>query len=242
MPAPRFHLPGTIASRVTLETHAAHHALNVLRLKVGDPVVVFNGNGGEYAGVVSHCGKNSVTVDIREFSEVERESPLRIALAQGISSSDNMDFTVQKATELGVAGIQPLATQKSVVRLSEERAAKRAQHWQRVVISACEQCGRNRVPRVEPALPLREWLAQLAADEEESRWLLSPEASESLRDFAQPSRVLLLAGPEGGFTHEEEQAAGSAGFVKVKLGSRTLRTETAALAALAAIQALWGDF
>ncbi|MGH8719845.1 MAG: 16S rRNA (uracil(1498)-N(3))-methyltransferase [Burkholderiales bacterium] len=242
MPAPRFYHPGTIASSVKLETPAVHHALNVLRLKSAEAVVVFNGNGGEYRGVVSHCGKNSVTVDIREFSEVERESPLRIALAQGISSSDNMDFTVQKATELGVASIQPLATQKSVVRLSEERAAKRAQHWQRVVISACEQCGRNRVPRVEPALPLREWLAQLGADEGESRWLLSPDGNKLLRDFVQPSQILLLAGPEGGFTPAEEQAAEPAGFVKVKLGPRTLRTETAALAALAAIQALWGDF
>lgn len=241
MPAPRFYLPGTITSSVKLESHAVHHALNVLRLKSGNGVVVFNGEGGEHHGVVSDSGKNSVTVDIKEFRQVERESPLRIALAQGISSGDHMDFTVQKAIELGVESVQPLATQKSVVRLNDERAAKRAQHWQRVVISACEQCGRNRVPRIEPVLPFREWLARLTADEGELRWLLSPDGSQSLRDQAQPGRILLLAGPEGGFTPDEVKAAQSAGFVKLKVGPRTLRTETAALAALAAMQTLWGD-
>jgi 16S rRNA (uracil1498-N3)-methyltransferase len=243
MPVPRFYHPGAIASTLRLETQAAHHAFRVLRLKAGDAIVLFNGEGGEYHAVISHCDKDRVTVDSLEFRNIERESPLQICLAQGISGGDNMDFTVQKAVELGVACIQPLAVQKSVVRLSRERADKRTQHWQRIAISACEQCGRNRIPRVNAVMSLHEWLARLNSPESESRWLLSPGAAAKLNEMPTPSAtILLLAGPEGGLTQEEEQAAKSAGFLRVSLGPRTLRTETAAMAALAAMQALWGDF
>ncbi|MGH8728423.1 MAG: 16S rRNA (uracil(1498)-N(3))-methyltransferase, partial [Burkholderiales bacterium] len=151
------------------------------------------------------------------------------------------DFTVQKAVELGVSRIQPLATGKSVVRLGDERAAKRVQHWQRVVIAACEQCGRNRVPAVEKIADLTEWLTRLSPNDCESRWQLSPDGSQTLRDLKKPDPVLLLCGPESGFTQEEEDAAQRAGFVTLKLGPRTLRTETAAITALAAMQAQWGD-
>lgn len=239
MTSPRFYHPGNIASSVRLEPQAAHHALRVLRLNSGDPVILFNGEGGEYRGLISHCHKDGVNVAIGEFLSIERESPLRIVLAQGISSGENMDFTVQKAVELGVSGIQPIETTRSVVRLSGERAEKRAAHWRRVAISACEQCGRNRLPDIGAIATLDEWLARLDGG---MRWLLSPAAQRSLRDFARPDTIVwLLAGPEGGLTAEEEEAARAAAFQPVRLGPRVLRTETAAVAALSAMQALWGD-
>ena len=237
----RFYVPGTIASRVFLEGDAAHHALRVQRLKVGDRVVVFNGEGGEFEGAVERCTKTSLAIAIEKFRPVERESPLHVVLAQGISGGDNMDFTIQKAVELGVAGIQPLATARSVVHLSDERAKKRLAHWRRVVISACEQCGRNRLPRVEEVVELREWLARL--DGGGLRLLLSARAAQPLASLAKPQApVWLLAGPEGGFDEHEENGAGAEGFRAVNLGPRILRTETAALAALSALQTLWGDF
>ena len=154
-----------------------------------------------------------------------------------------MDLTLQKSVELGVAAIQPVATERSIVKLKDERAARRAEHWQNLVISACEQCGRNRVPPVAPLLGFGEWLGQLAQPRDELRLMLSPHAAVSLRELALArGRVILLAGPEGGLAPGEAQAAQSRGFTPVRLGPRVLRTETAALAALAAIQALWGDF
>lgn len=237
---PRFFVPRAITPSLELDERAAHHALRVLRLQAGDPVVVFNGEGGEYEGVIAHCTKDSVSIEGLKFRDVERESPLRISLAQGISSAEKMDFTIQKAVELGVFRIQPIETARSVVRLRGERAEKRAAHWRRVVISACEQCGRNRLPDVRAIMSLEEWLPGL---DDGVRWLLSPAARKSLRDMPAPvKRVTLLTGPEGGFSPEEERQAISAGFTALKLGPRILRTETAAVVALAAIQTLWGDF
>jgi 16S rRNA (uracil1498-N3)-methyltransferase len=154
-----------------------------------------------------------------------------------------MDYTLQKAVELGVRAIQPLATERSVVKLKDERAERRVEHWRNLVVSACEQCGRNRIPAVAPPRPLADWIGSLGpVQDAEVRLLLSPQAPESLRDLTAPSRITLLAGPEGGFSPVEVQLALSRGFRPVRLGPRVLRTETAAVAALAAIQALWGDF
>ena len=241
MTLPRFHLPGAIGSHAEIEGDAAHHALRAQRLKTGDHLILFNGEGGEYEGVISRCGKDTVAIEVLQFRAIERESPLHISLAQGISGADNMDFTIQKAVELGVARIQPLATARSVVRLSDERARKRVEHWRRVVISACEQCGRNRLPQVEEVVELEKWLTQLEGDG--LRLLLSPRASERLGALAKPqAHMWLLAGPEGGFDAAQENAALSMGFRAISLGPRILRTETTALAALSATQALWGDF
>ena len=167
-----------------------------------------------------------------------------VVLVQGVSSGERMDYTVQKAVELGVARIQPLETSRSVVRLDDARARKRCAHWQSIAISACEQCGRNRVPEIAPVMALRNWLGQGPGGESaELRVLLAPEAHIALADLPAPRHgVCLIAGPEGGLTPEEVQDAERCGYIAARLGPRVLRTETAALAALAAMQTLWGDF
>lgn len=221
----------------------AHHVLHVLRLAAGEAVTLFDGRGAEYAATIAHAGKAGVTVNVGERVEVDRESPLAVTLAQAISGGERMDYTVQKAVELGVSRIQPLESQRCVVRLDAARAGKRVAHWQAVAIAACEQCGRNRVPAVAQVMPLRDWLGALAAGAGGMRILLAPGARAGLRDLARPpGELTLLAGPEGGFTAQEQRDAERLGFAAVRLGPRVLRTETAAVAALAAAQALWGDF
>jgi 16S rRNA (uracil1498-N3)-methyltransferase len=242
----RFHFQGKLGngSEVRLHPDAAHHAVRVLRLAVGEPVVLFDGLGGEFEARITRIDRGDVSVKTGAHLDVERESPLHIRLVQGLSSGDRMDITLQKAVELGVAAIQPVATERSVVKLKDERAQRRMEHWQNLVISACEQCGRNRVPEVSPLMSLPDWLAQLngPAPDGEARWLLSPAATVPLKELAPPARMMLLIGPEGGLSPAETQLAQSRGFRPVRLGPRILRTETAALAALSAIQALWGDF
>ncbi len=222
----------------------ARHAVRVLRLKAGEEITLFNGDGAEYHAVIDRATEDGLVVHVREAREADREAPLPVTLAQGVSSGERMDFTLQKAVELGVAAIQPLATKRSIVRLDAERAAKRRAHWQGVVTSACEQCGRNRVPGVEPLREIDEWLRALGPRPPDGmRLLLSPRAPRGLREMAGPcAGIVLLAGPEGGLAPEEERDALAAGFAAVRLGPRILRTETAALAALAALQTLWGDF
>ncbi len=242
----RFHFQGKLGngSEVRLHPDAAHHAVRVLRLSVGEPVVVFDGLGGEFEARITRIDRGDVSVKTGAHLDVERESPLYIRLVQGLSSGDRMDITLQKAVELGVAAIQPVATERSVVKLKDERAQRRAEHWQNLVIAACEQCGRNRVPEVSPLMSLPDWLAQLAmsAPEDEARVLLSPAATVTLKSLSPMPRMTLLVGPEGGLSPVETQLAQSRGFKAVRLGPRILRTETAALATLSAIQALWGDF
>jgi len=230
--------------RVTLAPGASRHVAKVLRKAAGDELIVFDGSGGEYRAVIESIARAGATVVIGDWRDVEREAPIRVTLAQAISATDRMDFTLQKAVELGVAAIQPLAAARSVTRLDAERARKRVEHWRGVVVSACEQCGRNRVPPVAEVADSIHWLGSARAHEQaQLRLLLAPGATLRLRDLAAPhGEVLLLAGPEGGFTDDEEHAARAAGFSAVRLGPRTLRTETAALAALAAMHALWGDF
>ena len=242
MSAPRFYLDQPLApgARFSLPPGPARHAARALRLAADDAVILFNGLGGEYSARIERINKDEVAVSVTGFEAIERESRLRVMLAQGISSGERMDYTLQKAVELGVATIQPIAARRSVVKLAGERADKRIAHWQGVVASACEQCGRNQVPPVAPPQTLAHWLGQRQA----GRLLfLSPLAEARLADLPQPSAMdCLVAGPEGGFDADEIAALRAAGAIPVRLGPRVLRTETAALAALAAMQALWGDF
>jgi len=239
----RFYHSGVLTSHreIFLDEAAAHHAARVLRLKEEDAVVLFNGKGGEYPAKITGIGKTKVTVLTGEWQNIERESPLHIILAQAVSSTEKMDFTVQKAVELGATAIQPLASQRSVVRLDAARAQKRIEHWRKVAIAACEQCGRNRVPQIAEMVSLKEFLVK--AENGALRLMLSPGGGLSFKQLKyQGGGIIFLVGAEGGLTAEEEQAASGAGFTLATLGRRVLRTETAGLAALAAMQTLWGDF
>jgi 16S rRNA (uracil1498-N3)-methyltransferase len=241
---PRFYVPERLAAGAScvLPDQAAHHAIRVLRMRPGDVVVLFNGEGREWEATIADMRKSGVSVKIGAPRARDVEAPLPIALAQSISSRERMDLTLQKATELGVAQIWPLATQRSVVRLSDERAERRVAHWQHLIAAACEQCGRNRLPEIRPPEPFPDWLSRLPAQDSGVRLVLSPAASRRLADLPRPASVLLLVGPEGGLTPDEVELAQHLGFVAVRLGPRILRTETAALAAISAMQALWGDF
>jgi len=225
---------------VTLPDAVARHAMGALRLREGVTVTLFNGDGHEYKGILSTRGPVQVRLLARHTPE--RESPLRILLAQGISSGERMDLTVQKSVELGVAVIQPLVMRRTIVRLGGDKVARRQAHWQAVAVSACEQCGRNRVPEVAAIADFDAWRRSRLANAGPGL-MLDPEAPIGLGDLPRPEgEITLLAGPEGGFDPAERTAALTAGFVGVRLGPRILRTETAALAALASLQALWGDF
>jgi 16S rRNA (uracil1498-N3)-methyltransferase len=226
--------------RIALPDDIARHAVGVLRLRDGDDLILFNGDGSECLGQLLRHGKGAEVL-LKASCAPERESPLRIVLAQGISSGERMDFTLQKAVELGVAEIQPLMMRRTVVRLDEDKRLRRRQHWQGVVVAACEQCGRNHLPPVAPIADLADWLRSPAAREGE-RFLLDPQAGRHLRELPAPAGpLLLLAGPEGGFDEAERDALLRLGFVPLSLGPRILRTETAAMAAMAAMQCLWGD-
>lgn len=239
----RFFCPGELAAGMTvaLPEAAARHAARVLRLGVGEPLTLFNGEGGEAEARIAAVRKDEVMAEVLARREIERESPLAVTLVQALQSGDKMDLTVQKAVELGVAAIQPVASRRSVVRLAGERAARRVEHWRGVAASACEQCGRNRVPAVAPIAELDAWLAQPARPGV-LRLMLSPQAALTLDRLPPAAAVELLVGAEGGLDPREADAAAAAGFVGVRLGPRVLRTETAGLAVLAALQALWGDF
>jgi len=240
----RIYFPGPIPDHgvCQLPLAKAHHVAHVLRLAPGDPVILFDGAGNVFDGEIAKCARGEVSVKVRDRRHEDCESPLQVTLAQAVSSGERMDYTVQKAVELGVATIQPLLTERCVVRLSGERAVKRGVHWQGVVAAACEQCGRNRIPRVEQLLPLQSWLDQpMAAGT--LRLALLPDAPAGLQQLSRPAGpVTVLAGPEGGLTGAEADDAVRAGFMPLRLGPRVLRTETAAVALLAAMQALWGDF
>jgi 16S rRNA (uracil1498-N3)-methyltransferase len=240
---PRFHCPFPLAPGATVELppEAAHHATKVLRMNDGDEVILFDGHGGEWFGSLRRVGK-TMSVVLETFDDSDREPPLSITLAQGLPAADKMDWIMQKAVELGVAAIRPVACRRSVIRLSGERMERRVAHWQAVAVAACEQCQRNRVPEVAPLVDLPQFLGGSAGDNG-LRLILAPEAETRLAALPKPSGpVTLLIGPEGGFDEGELAAAASAGFQSVSLGPRVLRTETAGLAALAAMMALWGDF
>jgi 16S rRNA (uracil1498-N3)-methyltransferase len=240
---PRFYVdaPLRAGEPCTLAEDSAHHAVHVLRLRAGDEATLFNGHGGEFAARIASVQKLKLTLEVLQHQAIERESPLRVALVQGVSSGERMEFTIRKAVELGVAEIRPVLAAASVARPKGERAAARQSHWQRIAIAACEQSGRNRIPLVHPlsTVPSLSGLEDVSC-----RILLSPGAQQSFSKLVKDkgASFTLAAGPEAGFTPEEEAAFVAAGFVPVKLGARVLRTETAALAALASLNALLGDF
>ncbi len=239
---PRFFIDGDLRvdQSLTLPDEVVRHA-QVLRLREGDALTLFNGRGGEYQAVLTALMKREAHCRVERFDDVSRESPVWLGLAQGISSGDRMEFTLQKGVEMGVSVFQPIAAERSVVKLAGDRADKRIGRWQEIVQSACEQCGRNTVPAVLPILTLEAWLRQQR--EADARLILSPLGTQRLSDMAAaPRRAWLMAGPEGGFSAREEAAALEAGWTPLKLGPRILRTETAGLAAVAAIQSVWGDY
>lgn len=241
MPFPRIHCDVRLGpgAQFALAPEAAQHVSKALRLKVGDALTVFDGRGGEFEAVIQRVDRERVEVKVGAGRDVERESALAIGLAQGLPEADKMDWIIQKAVELGVAWIQPLVCDRSVVRLSGERAARREAHWRRVAVAACEQSGRNRIPEVRPTLGFQSWIA---TPSELARWMLSPEGTP-IASHARPASPLeLLVGPEGGLSDRERGLALSRGCEPLALGPRVLRTETAPIAALAAIHALWGDF
>ncbi|HLJ39682.1 MAG TPA: 16S rRNA (uracil(1498)-N(3))-methyltransferase [Steroidobacteraceae bacterium] len=229
--------------RITLEGNAAGHITRVLRLRVGASLVLFDGTGGEFEASIDKAHGGTVTVAIGEHHTIERESPLAVTLAQGVSRGERMDLVVQKATELGVTQLVPVLTERSVVRLTAQQSDRKLNHWRAITIAACEQCGRNRLPAVAPAVALAAFLREAPAAAG-AKLLLSPEGSTTLEGLARPlsAPVTVLIGPEGGLTDEEEQSAVAAGFAAVRLGPRVLRTETAAIAALALLQREIGDF
>jgi 16S rRNA (uracil1498-N3)-methyltransferase len=209
-------------------------------MREGAPLRVFDGTGSEFAAEISQIEGDKVTVRLGNQAQVATESPLKITLVQGISRGERMDWTLQKATELGVAAIAPVLTARSVVRLDSKQVEKKQQHWHGIVVGACEQCGRARVPSVAAPVTLRDYFANVRKDG--MRMVLSPTAPASLAGIASlPSKVELLIGPEGGLDDDELVAAEKAGFMPVRLGPRVLRTETAAVVALSVLQALWGD-
>lgn len=242
----RFHIADGLAigAELPLTTEATHHALRVLRLSEKSAVILFDGRGGEYDAVITRIARGEVWVRATRFREAERESPLTTILIQGISSGDRMDYTIRKAVELGISRVIPVFTARSIVKLSGERIERRREHWQNLAISACEQCGRNLVPEIDAPEPYERWLSQIAREAgDELRLTLSPTAQRRLADIEKPrAAVNILAGPEGGLSGDELELAAHRGFVGVRLGPRILRTETAALAALSAMQTLWGDF
>ncbi|MDX5445333.1 MAG: 16S rRNA (uracil(1498)-N(3))-methyltransferase [Zoogloeaceae bacterium] len=218
----------------------AHHAVRVLRLSAGERIVLFDGFGGEVEAVLEGQGKRW-SARLVERRATERESPLQIVLVQALASADKMDWVVQKAVELGVSGVIPVRAARSVLKLTGERADKRVAHWREVAVSACEQSGRNRVPDVARIADLRDYLAQTRGGPQ--RLILDPVGGRRLADIGRPQAAChVLIGPEGGWSDDELAACRAAGCEGVTLGPRVLRTETAGLAALAALQALWGDF
>ena len=244
---PRFYCPTplTIGASFSLPPGAARH-VQVLRLQPGDTITLFNGgpgfavNSGEFEAVIERMGRSEVDVRVEAHLAVEREAIRAVHLAVGMPANDRMDWLVEKATELGVASIQPLMTERSVLRLSGERAEKKVAHWQSVAVAACEQCGGNRVPVIHPVMSLSAWSKTRSTSESDAALLLSLQAgTTALRDATSPlgktAAVTFLSGPEGGLSSTEEAGALASGFVPVTLGPRVLRAETAALAALVAL-------
>ncbi|HEY4540971.1 MAG TPA: 16S rRNA (uracil(1498)-N(3))-methyltransferase [Noviherbaspirillum sp.] len=239
---PRFFcpLPLAIGADLQLPDAVAHH-LHVLRLEPGAQIVLFNGEGGEYVASLTSIDRKRARAEIKTFSPREAELPYALTLAQALPEGSKMDWIIEKAVELGASAIVPLAARRCVVRLSAERAEKKMEHWQGVIAAAAEQCGRNRLPHLAAPLALDDWLAQQNLH---CRILFSPRAGQTLSEWARhhpPQALSLLIGPEGGLSEQEEEAALQRGAIALSLGERVLRTETAGLAAIAALNAIWGE-
>lgn len=241
---PRFYcpLPLSPGALVDLPAGAAHHAVKVLRLRNGDALTLFDGRGGEWRATLKVGAGKTAQAALHHFVARDPESPLAVTLVQALPAGDKMDWVVEKCVELGVAAIQPVVARRSIVRLSAERMARRVMHWNAIAVAACEQSGRNRVPPVAEPLDLPQYLAEAKAHNA-LRLVLAPEGDARVRDLPRPGLpVTVMIGPEGGWEDEELRAARMAGFGTLQLGPRVLRTETAGAAALAALQAVWGDF
>jgi 16S rRNA (uracil1498-N3)-methyltransferase len=231
----------SVNETVVIDEAASHHLARVLRTEVGDKIIIFNGQGGEYQAQITQVAKKNITVQINHFVACNRESPLDLTLAQGISRGDKMDYTIQKAVELGVKKIVPLLTERCTVKLDVEKRQKRWQHWYSIIIGACEQSGRTQLPELTVPLSLNEWMQQMQMPQ--TAFVLVPTAEVPLKKMSIQSgeSVLLLVGPEGGLTDQEITNVCQKGFNSLNLGPRILRTETAAVAALTALQCLFGD-
>lgn len=241
MRIPRVYCPIDLAlnTPINMPENVVHYLGKVLRMSQGRELVVFNGCGGEYQGTISQIDKKNLQVTLQHFTDTERESPLSIELAIGLSRGERWDFVLQKATELGVTRIVPLLTERTEVKLKGERLLKRWQHWQQITISACEQCQRNRIPELAQVTDVNEYLQQ--ADSAQ-KFVLHHRGSQGLSNTASPSSAAILVGPEGGLSDPEIAAAQSAGFNPLTLGPRVMRTETAPIAAISVLQYQWGDF
>jgi len=238
---PRFFVPQPLAigQLIDLPSEVAHH-IHVVRMAPGDTLTLFNGEGGEYTAVLSEVQKKRASAEVKVFTPREVELPYAITLAQALPEAGKMDWIVEKAVELGVAAVQPLAARRCVVRLSSERAEKKLAHWHSVIVSACEQSGRNRLAQLAEPQEFRDWITR---QDLHKRVLLTPRATESLADWARhqpPQALTVMVGPEGGFSDEEEAQALQHGALALSIGPRVLRTETAALAAVAVLNAAWG--
>ena len=243
MNQPRFYCREALSpgAHIDLPEPVARHAVRVLRLPPGAAVVLFDGRGGEYDARIERIERDRVVAALGAWRDVERESGLAVTLIQAVQAGEKMDYTVQKAVELGVSHIVPVDSRRSVTRLAGERAARRVAHWQGVAAAACEQCGRNQVPQLAPLERLENWLARPASGV--LRLILAPDAEQALVDLPPVTKVQMLIGAEGGARPAgDRRAQKQVGFKAVRMGPRILRTETAGLAALAAMQALWGDF
>jgi 16S rRNA (uracil1498-N3)-methyltransferase len=244
MSTPRFYCPPPwhFDTIFELPPEAAHHANRVLRLRVNDPVQVFDGKGNALDATISEIsGKRVELINLKPCA-TELQQNLHIVLAQAMCSSEKMDWVVQKATELGAAEILPVQTQRSVAKLTSERAEKRTEHWQSVAVSACEQCGRNTLPQTHAPQEFTIWMSQQRGTPG-AKLILQPGGATTLHQHPRPQgKITLLVGPEGGFSADEVLMAHQAGFVSILLGPRVLRTETAALAGITALQTIWGDF
>ncbi len=240
MRIPRIYTQQPLASgaNVTLEESASRHLCQVLRMQGGDALTLFNGDGCNYRARIELADKKKATAHVLEVERDDRDSPLRIHLGIALSKGDRFDWVLQKATELGVSQVTPLYTQRVDVKLNRERSEKKQRHWQQVIVSACEQCGRNTLPLLDAPIALPQWLESLEADQ---KWVLSPAHSDNFREADKPGSAALLIGPEGGLDDSEVELALRAGFKALQLGPRILRTETAPVAAISILQYRWGD-
>jgi 16S rRNA (uracil1498-N3)-methyltransferase len=230
--------PLQLGQPVELEAGPSHHIAKVLRMAEGRPLTLFNGQGGEFSGTITSLSKKCVTVELERFSEADRESPLAIHLGIGLSKGDRFEWVLQKATELGVTRITPLFTERSEVKLTGDRLTKKMGHWRQIIISACEQCQRNRPPELLQPQRYDQWLPSLT---EQTKFVLHHRSDQNLQTVQPPQSAALAIGPEGGLSESEIDLALSQDFQPLTLGPRVFRTETAPLAAISILQYLWGD-
>ncbi|MBA2653638.1 MAG: 16S rRNA (uracil(1498)-N(3))-methyltransferase [Gammaproteobacteria bacterium] len=236
----RFYYNGPLSKDtiVKLCEETSHYILHVLRLKVGAKSVLFNGDGKDYLAILTDCSKKIVTLEIQESINVHKESPLKIHLVQGISRGEKMDWTIQKAVELGVTEITPIITEHCSIKLDASRREKRLVHWQKIMVSACEQSGRSSLPSLNPIVQFEDWIYH---PRQEMKLFCDPNSSQRLSHLPAAQEILLIIGPEGGLSNNEISLANKYNFTGISLGPRILRTETAAVSAISVAQALWGD-